>query len=55
MAEQRLRIFGGIEGGATRSTTVLVREDGKVLAWTDGVTTNYLVSHYFRRDKRTHA
>ena len=43
MAE-RMRVFGGIEGGATRSTTVLVREDGKILAWTDGVTTNYLVS-----------
>ena len=44
IAEPRLRVFGGIEGGATRSTTVLLREDGRILAWTDGVTTNYLVS-----------
>lgn len=42
--QPRLRIFAGIEGGATRSTTVLVREDGHILAWVDGVTTNYLVS-----------
>lgn len=48
MAEKRLKIFGGIEGGATRSTTVLVREDGEILAWTDGITTNYLVSSFLR-------
>lgn len=41
--EKKLRIFAGIEGGATRSTTVLVREDGKILSWVDGVTTNYLL------------
>jgi len=39
--ERQLKIFAGIEGGATRSTTVLIREDGKVLSWVDGVTTNY--------------
>lgn len=38
-----LKIFAGIEGGATRSTTVLVREDGKILCWVDGITTNYLL------------
>lgn len=42
--QPRLKIFAGIEGGATRSTTVLVREDGHILAWVDGVTTNYHVS-----------
>ena len=41
--DQKLKIFAGIEGGATRSTTVLVREDGKILSWVDGVTTNYLL------------
>ena len=43
--QSRLRIFGGIEGGATRSTGVLIREDGHILAWVDGITTNYLVSN----------
>lgn len=41
--QPRLKIFAGIEGGSTRSTTVLVREDGHILAWVDGITTNYLV------------
>lgn len=29
--------------GATRSETVLIREDGKILAQVDGTATNYLV------------
>ena len=39
-----MKIFAGIEGGATHSKAVLVSEDGKILAWVGGDTTNYLVS-----------
>lgn len=45
MPQSKVKIFAGIEGGATRSNAVLVREDGEILAWTEGVTTNYLVSN----------
>ncbi|XP_022289763.2 N-acetyl-D-glucosamine kinase-like isoform X1 [Crassostrea virginica] len=34
------RYFGGVEGGATHSKMVLMNENGTVLAWADGPSTN---------------
>lgn len=42
MAEERT-YFAGVEGGATNSKLVLIRNDGEILTWTSGPGTNYLV------------
>ncbi|KAK7484940.1 hypothetical protein BaRGS_00023860 [Batillaria attramentaria] len=44
MADQQFEYFGGVEGGATQSKMVLIRSDGKVLAWSEsGCTNQYLI------------
>ena len=39
-----MKVFAGIEGGATHSKGVLIDETGRIVASVDGGSLNYLVS-----------
>jgi len=44
--------FAGVEGGATNSKLVLIRNDGEILTWTNGAGTNYLLNGMEETAKR---
>lgn len=50
----KLKIFCGIEGGASSSNLVLINEDGEQLCWFEGPSTNYLLEGLEECQKRLH-
>jgi N-acetylglucosamine kinase len=44
--------YAGVEGGATNSKLVLIRNDGEILTWTGGAGTNYLLNGLEETAKR---
>ncbi|KAL5021306.1 hypothetical protein ScPMuIL_000461 [Solemya velum] len=41
MSETEYQYYGGIEGGGTQSKMVLMRSDGEILGWSEGLSTNH--------------